>query len=331
MERREFYLKVLIYGDIHLSTRNRARHRSYPDESLHYFEFITDQAEALGVDCIVGLGDLTYGNFVNLKYREIVEELLDRQLRQTKGRRYELQGNHDISAGGYSEYDFYTSRGKIKTAERIVGEHVVIDMLNYGDPAKYTVEGGLTIDQDPAKKHIVLCHDFLQFRDSKLRGYGEPYIIEELVGLKGADWIICGHIHDMLSDRGMVYGGNSCNLLYPGAMTRPVTKGEIMEKAAIIVIDTDAEQDCVSIYEVQLLPVEVSYDLQRVEKDKAEKARKQELVLVAGELRDAIRNIAPDGGRRTAYDIIRDNRQVSIEVRDKALEYLQSVGMGDRQ
>ena len=112
MERREFYLKVLIYGDIHLSTRNRARHRSYPDESLHYFEFITDQAEALGVDCIVGLGDLTYGNFGNLKYREIVEELLDRQIGQTKGRRYELQGNHDISAGGYSEYDFYTSEVK---------------------------------------------------------------------------------------------------------------------------------------------------------------------------------------------------------------------------
>jgi hypothetical protein len=77
--------------------------------------------------------------------------------------------------------------------------------------------------------------------------------------------------------------------------------------------------------------VEVSYDLQRVEKAKAEKARKQELVLVAGELRDAIRNISPEGGRRTAYDIIRDNRQVSIEVRDKALEYLQSVGMGDSQ
>lgn len=329
MERREFYLKVLIYGDIHLSTRNRARHRSYPDESLHYFEFITEQAEALNVDCIVGLGDLTYGTLSNLKYRDIVEALLERQLKQTNGRRYELQGNHDISAGGYSEYDFYTSRGKIKTAERIVGEHVVIDMLNYGEPAKYTADGGLMIDQDADKKHVVLCHDFLQFRNSKLGGYGEPYIIEELVGLKGADWIICGHIHDMLSDRGMVFGGKSCSLLYPGAMTRPVTKGDVMEKAAIVVVDTDAVQDYVSIYEVELLPVEVTYDLQRVEKAKAEKARKQALVLVAGELRDAVRNIAPDGGRRTAYDIIRDNKQVTIEVRDKALEYLQSAGMSD--
>lgn len=320
-------MKVLIYSDIHLSTRNRAKHRSYPDESLHYFEFITDQAEALNVDCIVGLGDLTYGNFGNLKYREIFEELLDRQLKQTKGRRYELKGNHDISAGGYSEFDFYTSRGKLRTAERIVGEHVVIDMLNYTEPAQYTEEGGLTIDQDPAKKHVVLCHDFLQFRDSKLGGYGDPYIIEELVGFKGADWIICGHIHDMLSDKGMVKGGNQCSLFYPGVMTRPITKGDIMEKAALVVVDTDAPEDYVSIYEVELLPVDVTYDLQRVAKAKAEKARKQELVMVAGELRDAVRSIAPDGSRRTAYDIINDNKQVTIEVRDKALEYLQSVGV----
>ena len=322
-------MKVLLYGDIHLSTRNRAKHRSYPDESLHYFEFITDQAEKLGVDVIVGLGDLTYGNFGNLKYREIVENLLDRQNKQTNGRRYELKGNHDITAAGYSEYDFYTSRGKIKTSERIEGEKVVIELLDYAEPAKYTEEGGLMIDQNPDKKHVVLCHDFLQFRDSKLGGYGDPYIIEELAGFKGADWLICGHIHDMLSDKGMVRGGNACNLFYPGAMTRPITKGDIMEKAAIVVIDTDLSEDYVSIYEVELLPVEVTYDLQRVEKAKADKARKVELTAVAGELRDAVRSITPDGTRRTAYDIINDNKQVTIEVRDKALEYLKSVGMGD--
>jgi len=319
-------LKILIYGDIHLGTRNRARHRSYPDESLHYFEFITEQAEQLNVDAIVGLGDLSYGNFSNLKYRDIVEDLLDRQFKQTKGNRYELRGNHDITGAGYSEYDFYTSRGKIKTATQIVGEKVVVDMLEYGDPAKYTESGGLTIDQDKSKRHVVLCHDFLQFRDSKLGGYGDPYIIEELSGFKGADWIICGHIHEMLSDKGMVKGGNECSLFYPGAMTRPITKGDIMEKAAIVVIDTDLAENYVSIYEVDLLPIDVTYDLQRVAKAKASQMRKQELVLAAGELRTAVRSITPDGKRRTAYDIINDNKQVSIEVRDKALSYFHAVG-----
>jgi len=321
-----FYLKVLVYGDIHLGTRNRAKHRSYPDESLHYFEFITEQAEKLNVDAIVGLGDISYGNFNNLKFREIVEELLDRQMKQTKGQRYELRGNHDITGSGYSEYDFYTSRGKLKTATQLVGNEVVIDMLEYGDPAKYTAEGGMVINQNKNKRHIVLCHDFLRFRESKITGYGDAYIIEELAGFKGADWIICGHIHDMLSDRGMVKGGNDCVLFYPGSMPRPVTKGDVMEKAAILVIDTDVAEDYVSIYEVDLLPVEVSYDLQRVEKSKAEQMRKQELVLATTELRNAVRNISPNGTRRTAYDIISDNKQVSIEVRDKALQYLVAAG-----
>lgn len=321
-----FYLRILVYGDIHLSTRNRAKHISYPDESLHYFEFITEQAEKLDVDCIVGLGDLTYGNFTNLKFRAIFEELLERQIKQTKGWRYELEGNHDQTGAGYSERDFYTERGKIKTAERIVGQHVVVDMLNYGDLAKYTAQGGMCIDQDKSKKHVVLCHDFLYFRESPIKGYGDGYIIEELVGLKGADWIIGGHIHDMLSDKGMVHGGNSCVLFYPGSMPRPVTKGDVMEKAALLVIDTDVEKDFVSIYEVDLLPLEVSYDLQRVEKAKNDQLRKQELRLAAAELHEAVRSIAPDGERRTAYDIIRDNKQLSIEVRDKALQYLESVG-----
>lgn len=319
-------MRYLVYGDIHLGTRNRAKHRSYPDEVLHYFEFITDQAEKLNVDGIIGLGDLTYGNFNNLKFREIFEELLDRQYKQTNGERYEIRGNHDITGAGYSEYDFYTQRGKLKTATQLVGESVVIDMLETGEPVKYTADGGVSINQDNTKKHVVLCHDFLRFKESKITGYGDAYIIEELVGFKGADWIICGHIHDMLSDRGMVKGGNQCNLFYPGAMARPVTKGDIMEKAAILVIDTDAVEDYVSIYEVDLLPVEVSYDLQRVEKAKSDKARKQELVLATGELRDAVRTIAPDGHRKTAYDLISDNKQVSIEVRDKALQYLQAAG-----
>lgn len=321
----EFYLKVLVYGDIHLCTRNRAKHRSYPDESLHYFEFITEQAEALNVDAIVGLGDLSYGNFNNLKFREVVEKLLDRQEKQTQGRRYELRGNHDITGSGYSEYDFYTSRSKLKPATQLVGDNVVIDMLEYGDPATYTAEGGVCIDQDKTKRHVVLFHDFLRFRDSKILGYGDAYIIEELVGLNGVDWLIGGHIHDMLSDKGMAKGGKDCALFYPGSMPRPVTKGDAMEKAAIVVIDTDVAEDYVSIYEVDLLPLEVSYDLQRVEKAKVDKARKQALIVAAGELRDAVRSIAPDGARLTAYDIINDNKQVSIEVRDKALQYLTAV------
>jgi DNA repair exonuclease SbcCD nuclease subunit len=315
-------MRILVYGDIHLSTKNRAKHRSYPDESLYYFRFITEQAENLGVDCIIGLGDLSYGNFSNLKFREIFEELLDRQIAQTKGERYELRGNHDISNSGYSEYDFYVSRNKIRPGPSLIeGARADVYTLGYGDAALYSAEGGRTLEFDRAKKNIVMFHDFLRFKDSRITGYGDGYIIEELPGLKNADWFIGGHIHDTLTDTRP--GGST--LFYPGALARPTVKGGLPETGAILTIDTDSDDSVVQIYEVSLLPVEESFDLQRVERVKAEQIRKTELKLVAGELHDAVRGLA-GSSRRTALDIIRDNVQISAEVRDKAIEYLVAAG-----
>jgi DNA repair exonuclease SbcCD nuclease subunit len=312
-----------VYGDIHLSTRNRAKHRSYPDETLHYFKFITEQAEKLNVDCIIGLGDLTYGNFTNLKFREIFEELLDRQIAQTSGERYELRGNHDMINSGYSEYDFYVARGKLRGQQSVIkGERVDVYMLDYGTPTLYSAESGQHLDFDDSKVSVVLFHDFLRFRDSKITGYGDGYIIEELPGLKGANWYIGGHIHDTLSDT----GPNGSRLFYPGALARPTVKGGVPETGALVLIDTESKAESVQIYEIELFPVEESFDLQRVERAKAEQLRKTELMRAAGELRDAVRNVLPDGSRRTAIDIIRDNKQITIEVRDKALEYLIAAG-----
>ncbi|GHU93235.1 hypothetical protein FACS1894208_02350 [Clostridia bacterium] len=321
-------MRILVYGDIHLSSRKRTNRNNYPDESLHYFKFVTEQAEQLDVDCIVGLGDFSYGDFNNLKFRAIVEELLDRQVTQTHGERYELQGNHDISNVGLSERDFYVERGKIKEAKgSFRGEYATVSLLNYGDAALYSSDGGQSLETNPDKTNIVLCHDFLRFQDSKISGYGNAgYTIEGLPGLNGVDWFVCGHIHDMLSDRS---GGRV--LFYPGAMARPVAKGAIMEKAALVLIDTDSADDTVQIYEVELLPVEESFDLQRIARGKADKEYREELTRSSGELRDAVRGLTPDGTRRTALDIIRDNRQVTIEVRDKAMAYLTAAGSSARQ
>jgi DNA repair exonuclease SbcCD nuclease subunit len=320
-------MRILAYSDMHMSTRNRAKHKSYPDECLFYFQFITEKAEELGVDAIIGFGDLATGNFNNLKFRLIFEELLERQYKLTDGKRYELRGNHDIMAGGLSEHDFYVSKGLIKEATVISGKNAVVEMLNYGDAALYMGDDGVKLKLEDGKTHIVLHHDFIRFKTSKTPNYGDGYFVEDLVGFNGAEWIIGGHIHCMFSDRGMNAAGRDTTIVYPGAMTRHVNRNEgIQEKAALVVIDTDAEKDgIITFYEVELSPIEVSFDLQRMEADKRKEVVKREIHEVGAELRQAVQNTAIGEKQRTAYELISANTSVSIEVRDKALQYLRDA------
>lgn len=317
-------MKGMIYGDLHLSSKNRGSHRSYPDESLYYFNRVTELAKKLNSEVIIGLGDLTYGDFRNLKYRSIFENMLDEQNELTKGERYEVLGNHDVVATGYSEYDFYVQRGKLKKAKRLEGSHAVIDVVHWGELAAYKT-GEKMIDQNPKKKHIVLIHDFVCFDNNKINDYGKGEYIEDIEGFRGANYIIGGHIHDMIQDKGNTCDGGECVLFYPGSMTRGVNKGDIMQKAGIVQFDLNAEA-CIKFAQIKLLEVEVSFDLSRLGEKKVSKLKEEDLKKISAEIKDTVRNIVPTGVFKSASELIEANTLVEPKIREKALGYFKRVG-----
>ena len=112
--------KILIYGDIHLSSKNYGGHRDYARESLEYFKKITEAVEKHNISCLIGTGDFTFGRFHSLEYRKAVEDELEKQFKLTNGNRYELKGNHDSATYGMTEYEYYTYKGLLKKSEKYI-------------------------------------------------------------------------------------------------------------------------------------------------------------------------------------------------------------------
>lgn len=69
--------RILVYGDLHLSSKNYGSHNNYPKESLDILRLITDKASEIQATHIVGLGDFAFGRFHTLEYRTAVEAELE--------------------------------------------------------------------------------------------------------------------------------------------------------------------------------------------------------------------------------------------------------------
>ena len=100
--------RILIYGDIHLSSKNYGAHKDYPRESLHYFREISRVMKERQATHLIGLGD-SYGRFNTLEYRLAVEKELIEQYNFVKGNRFELK--EPWYAGyGMTEYQYYIEK-----------------------------------------------------------------------------------------------------------------------------------------------------------------------------------------------------------------------------
>jgi hypothetical protein len=321
-----------MWGDSHLSSKNRAHHIDYASESLLYLRMVTKIAQNCSADVIIGLGDLSYGMFDNLEYRAEVERLLDKQNKLTNGRRYELIGNHDIRADGMSELQFYIKRGLVKPVESIADGCINLSVLNWGELGKREL---LLIDEN--RLNILIMHDYMCFKSNPLGKFGKGIIIEEHPELYGLDWIIGGHIHDCLSAQGntKLETGETfpCNLSYPGCMTRTSyfkSKEVQQEKAYVVLLDTDAAtlDEAIEFIEVRLLAEDEVFKMGEIQAEKAKQERKElsqaltetELARLSGAVGDLIGGYG--GGIRGAADIITHLPHISEKVRKRALSYL---------
>lgn len=275
---------IMIYGDIHLSSKDYGAHRDYPKESLHYFKKITEIAEELGATYIIGTGDLTFSKFHTLEYRKSVEKELSRQNELTNGNRYEVKGNHDSATNGMTEYEFYEQKGLIKHVDRIDVQNVHFTLADYGS-IRY-IDVNSVDSQDDV--NILVAHEYLKFKDTRLPNFGTATEIDNMEKLYSIDYIVCGHIHKTMAFKGNIIKDNMARevlVYYPGCMSRPAYGDNLDEVGKIVVITVDDGKVTIDKKEIPLWGINDSFIMEEIEEDRENKAEKERRVDISNVVR----------------------------------------------
>lgn len=318
---RSILARILIYGDIHLSSKNYGAHRNYPKESLGYFQNITKLVEEYKATHLIGTGDLTYGRFNTLEYRYAVEKELERQYELVNGNRYEVEGNHDTATYGMTEYEYYVNKGLLKRSTNISIGALNISMVDYGKDNKTEI-----IQPSDDTISVVVAHDYCKFADTQLPDYGKKYIeLDNKENWFGVDYIICGHIHNYEMFKGLIIKdgyGHDAVVTYLGCMSRPAYReGHMQDNGKIMLLTVyDNREVQIDYIDVPLLPIDESFNLEQKQAEK----EKEDLVKI--DVSDIVHKL--ENHQRmigNPEDIIISMEDVDIRYRNKAIELLKSA------
>lgn len=310
--------KLLIHGDIHLCSKNYGSHVNYPKESLECYEMITQMLEDEDCGVMVGLGDLTYGRFHDLDYRLEVEKLFNRQVELTEGRKYELKGNHDKMTTGKSEWEFYHEKGVFKNPDYVDIGCVRFHFVNHG-------EEGRDLQIDKTRQNVVFAHNYFKYANNLTPIYGEGIQLDRFEKWKDVDFIICGHIHDVMKLGGFIISGEDGEVrkeipvYYLGALTRPSYKKQGLDTIGnLLTIDCSGSEMKMEVIEIELPPIDEVFLVAQLDtpKDNREKI----------DVSDIVRELAEHDRTLGDPENIIDTLNVfSLEVREKAKELYRSA------
>ena len=314
--------KILVYGDLHLSSKNYGAHNNYPEETLGILKKIADKAEEVGAKYVIGLGDLSFGRFNTLEYRDRVETELNRILKTCNGNHYFLKGNHDSASYGMTEYEYYIKKGLIKEpCDFDIGE-VSFKLINYGEIPNHKM------NLNRANTNFVFVHDFVAFKDSIMPNYGKPVLIDELDDWFGVDFVIAGHIHKSGAYEGAITKeidgqtyARRVIIDYPGCMSRPSYQGDETDKEGHMVVLTVYSDGNVDYdrQNIELLPIEESFNLAVKQAEKEKEEEKKNRV----DITDIVSNL--DTHERSIGDpesIIMGLNNIAEKYKNKAIELL---------
>lgn len=265
---------IIIYGDIHLSDKPYGAHSDYSKESLQYFSEITRVAEEIHATHIIGTGDLTYSRFHTLEYRRKVEAELQKQYEITGGHRYEIKGNHDSATNGMTEYEFYEAKGLLKHVESIDVGNVHFTLSDYGKVRQITPN----IVASPNDVNILVAHDYLKFKDTRLPNFGTAIELDEMKQFYDIDYIICGHIHKTMAFDGRIVRdgmAKEVSVFYPGCMSRPAYGDNLDEFGSIVVITVKDGMVHFDRKKINLWPIEQSFILEEIDERQEKKEQKE--------------------------------------------------------
>lgn len=275
--------RVLIYGDIHLSSKNYGAHRDYAQESLECYRKVTEACEKHNVTHLIGLGDFTYGRFNTLEYRESVEYELYKQYELVNGNHYELKGNHDSASYGMTEYEYYIKKGLLKPSCNITLGHVHFTMFDSGMYDKVVPNFGIGNNST----NIVLTHDYFKFRDTLVPDFGKCVELDNKSEWFPMDYMICGHIHNQLAFEGLILKeidgqthGKRVLVQYPGALARPVYREGHMDAVGQLILLTiyDNLEMRYDVLDVELRELNESFNLSAKAAEQAKKEMKEKRV-----------------------------------------------------
>ena len=316
--------KILVYGDIHLSSRNHGGHVDYPEESLHYFQRITQRTREHNVTHLIGTGDLTFGRFHTLEYREKVEKELKEQFKLVNGNRYEVKGNHDSATYGMTEYEYYVNKGLLLPSTNLKIGKANISMVDSGMYYKHDILDTSNKDET----NIVIAHDYFKFKDTQMPNYGKAIELDTFTDWYGVHYLICGHIHKHeIFEGSIIKNGYGFKTLvhYLGSMPRPsYREGHTDDTGymALITVTDDGEVRY-EVIEEELWSLEKSFNLSKKEKEKEKQAEKEQRINISdivNSLNTHERNVG------NPEDIIASLEGIDEKYKNKAIELLKLGG-----
>lgn len=311
--------RIIIYGDIHLNSKNYGGHRDYAAESLRYFQEITKVAEEHQATHLIGLGDLTFGRFHTLEYRSKVEQELEKQYKLTNGNRFEIKGNHDVASYGMTEYEYYVEKGLIRPATNLQIGNLNLSMIDNDTYDKRDI-----IPPESNKLNVVLAHNYFKFKDTQIADYGKAVELDSFTKWFGVDYLICGHIHKQEIFKGRVIKDGEAKemiVAYPGCMSRPAYREGHMDDSGMLLRITvyDTGKVDVETISVPLLPLNESFNMATIAKKQEKKEEKRNKV----DISDIVNRLnTHDGVVGNPEDIIMSMTGVADKYKLKAIELL---------
>lgn len=224
--------KVLVFGDLHLSSSFSGQHKNYVYECYKTMEIITNLVKEQKASAVIFLGDLVGVNEKNIRDRQF---LMRTQLffgvlnKLTNNNVYSVKGNHDM--GDFTDFDLFKGLGYIKNpkyidyygkkpdSDEVDDLEVRFHLVNYGDERKALK---LTKDSDNAS-NIVLGHcDYYIEGVSNWYSANNDIELSSLDNFIGVNFVFSGHIH-IPSDEFFytnLKNGQSIGLFYLGCPMR---------------------------------------------------------------------------------------------------------------
>ena len=235
--------KVLVYGDLHLSSTYEGQHINYLEECYSNMEKIATEVKNTNASAVMFLGDLIGVKERNIHDRRMLKEVLSFFITLngiTNRNVYSVRGNHDT--GDYPDFDLLKGLGLLKTPEYVdyIGggrTEVRFHFVDYGHE-----KDKIYLNEDCS--NVLLCHN-----DIQVPGVTTWYKAKDGVILAsqnnwaGVDMVIAGHIHNpsvqniniTLSD-----GESVISLFYPGSPSRTA---ERFDDCYYIVFEYNKEED----------------------------------------------------------------------------------------
>lgn len=224
--------KVVVIGDLHLSSSFRGSHKSYIYECYKNLDTIKEIVAKEKASAVVFLGDIVGVTERAIKDRQFLTRVIAFFLslnELTKGNVYAVKGNHD--AGEQSDFDMLIGIGCLKNPmyldyygkrdgeKECDGLEVRFHLVNYGDENKKLP---LTTDDNPASDVVFGHCDYYIEGVTNWYSKGNGVEVSNLKNFNGVSLIVSGHIHEPSDE--VLYttlsNGEPVGLFYPGAPGR---------------------------------------------------------------------------------------------------------------